>query len=127
MISIHAPAKGATTSLLTIFYCKCYFNPRSREGSDNKTTTVIENIGISIHAPAKGATPGPGYHGTIRKDFNPRSREGSDSSFIDARSSHLGFQSTLPRRERQDTSSCLCNSTNFNPRSREGSDLCKLN
>ena len=35
---------------------KSYFNPRSHEGSDAKTTTL----------------------GKVAKDFNPRSHEGSD-------------------------------------------------
>ena len=77
MISIHAPAKGATkktakklkrrlfqstlprrerpvvASLPDLYN---YFNPRSREGSDYgwEVSTVKEYI--SIHAPAKGAT-----------------------------------------------------------------------
>ena len=33
-ISIHAPAKGATVLLWQILTHGCYFNPRSREGSD---------------------------------------------------------------------------------------------
>ena len=33
-----------------------YFNPRSREGSDDVDEYLIENKEISIHAPAKGAT-----------------------------------------------------------------------
>ena len=55
-ISIHAPAKGATsagTMQTGIIY---YFNPRSREGSD-----TVGNVVQSVFT-----------------DFNPRSREGSD-------------------------------------------------
>ena len=33
-ISIHAPVKGATLSSRSHERPKCYFNPRSREGSD---------------------------------------------------------------------------------------------
>ncbi len=78
-ISIHAPAKGATSqSVIRTNRIKFQstlprrerlgelrpssrliidFNPRSREGSDNTIvdiTTAANNI--SIHAPAKGAT-----------------------------------------------------------------------
>ena len=143
-ISIHAPAKGATYNHLRRYLVAAfqstlprrerpsysgsksitfYFNPRSREGSDNnrKTITRWQNIfqstlprrerphfthlflppyTISIHAPAKGAT-------LYQHRF---------SLF------HI-FQSTLPRRERQKT---RCYNTiytgHFNPRSREGSD-----
>ena len=35
-ISIHAPAKGATPRRRYAFFILAYFNPRSREGSDNK-------------------------------------------------------------------------------------------
>ena len=59
-ISIHAPAKGATTSNDRNVITKVDFNPRSREGSDN----VMLNIAACI------------------SDFNPRSREGSDEPGI---------------------------------------------
>ena len=55
-ISIHAPAKGATSYAYSSIRGLINFNPRSREGSDYikwYTNTVMM---ISIHAPAKGAT-----------------------------------------------------------------------
>ena len=121
-ISIHAPAKGATNpagpiadmcrfqSTLPrrerhaqghlVVGAKVDFNPRSREGSDLDTNTIVlplpvfqstlprrERLGhkyhsvttssISIHAPAKGATPQ-----VITSILS------------------FKFQSTLPRRER---------------------------
>ena len=99
-ISIHAPAKGATSSTLFCLRTLFNFNPRSREGSDNDFSTAI----------------------TLTSHFNPRSREGSDLVFLPclsppAISIHApakgattgawwqkcgaGFQSTLPRRERR--------------------------
>ena len=56
IISIHAPAKGATKTFWCFIPIFANFNPRSREGSD------ISEIG--------------GFN--YRSDFNPRSREGSD-------------------------------------------------
>ena len=58
-ISIHAPAKGATTVLVP----------------------VSPQVLISIHAPAKGATRHflPPSHTSLH--FNPRSREGSDENW----------------------------------------------
>ena len=53
------------------------FNPRSHEGSDHFSKASITASKISIHAPTKGATG---------KKLHPYRR--------------LGFQSTLPRRER---------------------------
>ncbi len=100
------------------------FNPRSREGSDKINPLIFNGrVVISIHAPAKGATPC--FH-------------------VPAQS--YQFQSTLPRRERQDgtlsntkitgisihapakgatyiATKATNNPANFNPRSREGSDI----
>ena len=78
VISIHAPAKGATyTSTSGDFFVPFQstlprrerrgvvlppphaasdFNPRSREGSDTFTIRNVQFSRISIHAPAKGAT-----------------------------------------------------------------------
>ena len=78
-ISIHAPARGATVLAIQEFFHDFYFNPRSREGSDDK---VAQSNDIS-------------------SDFNPRSREGSDASFLMASASARKFQSTLPRGERR--------------------------
>ena len=57
VISIHAPAKGATQS--------------GDHGSGGNA--------ISIHAPAKGATPKAETGYKPCQYFNPRSREGSDA------------------------------------------------
>ena len=78
------------------------FNPRSREGSDQKTFTravavqefqstlprrerreerdLVKRYVISIHAPAKGATIMRGGVSVKYVHFNPRSREGSDGT-----------------------------------------------
>ena len=55
-ISIHAPARGATKNNQWIWSRFLYFNPRSREGSDEIERTKKRND----------------------VNFNPRSREGSD-------------------------------------------------
>ena len=103
LISIHAPAKGATICILNARMWKSYFNPRSREGSDiyhvkanswhdfisihapakgatQPTNHISREPRISIHAPAKGATSTPSKIRVPTYDFNPRSREGSDKS-----------------------------------------------
>ena len=78
LISIHAPAKGATPIMTIILILVYYFNPRSREGSDGVYfVTQATSEKISIHAPAKGAT-----------------LMASPRLFV------WIFQSTLPRRER---------------------------
>ena len=124
MISIHAPAKGATNVL-------------------DAGSLALD---ISIHAPAKGATAILWRMRVRLSHFNPRSREGSDRtwparlhalsqfqstlprrerlSVRRGRSRAAAFQSTLPRRERRyRRCMALRRSSDFNPRSREGSDL----
>ena len=122
VISIHAPAKGATESRCRSSGSGCDFNPRSREGSDRTFWRGQSVLSISIHAPAKGATRNRHSSRTRYTDFNPRSREGSDflrfkpeiSCIISIHAPAKGatchslslvistlFQSTLPRRERQ--------------------------
>ncbi len=78
VISIHAPARGATNTL---------------------TQHVFVRI-ISIHAPARGATYMVSLDLLHLADFNPRSREGSDMPTQPPFSAHGSFQSTLPRGER---------------------------
>ena len=100
VISIHAPAKGATSIGLWVSLSIFNFNPRSREGSDAHTLAGFGGAAISIHAPAKGATPAAPRRPPGRVHFNPRSREGSDFA---------GCTNTFY-------------DLYFNPRSREGSD-----
>ena len=78
LISIHAPAKGATLRGCMAEKKDADFNPRSREGSDDNKNYLRE---------------GTEY-------FNPRSREGSDTIPRPRRRIQKIFQSTLPRRER---------------------------
>ena len=79
IISIHAPARGATVRRLDIFKYHPDFNPRPREGGDYLIGMAVKASGlfqstpprggrlayvmsaqlppdISIHAPARGAT-----------------------------------------------------------------------
>ena len=101
IISIHAPARGATS----------------------KTSSRVRDNFISIHAPARGATLYESNSMSIFFNFNPRSREGSDGSFFDFMRLEVEFQSTLPRGERRNTSFNPSICLHFNPRSREGSDI----
>ena len=102
MISIHAPAQGATK----IWRGLC------------------SSIHISIHAPAQGATYGRKSSPNLSKfqstlphrerpkvetyfwrdmDFYPRSRTGSDTALTRLLQRHRLFLSTLPHRERRST------------------------
>ena len=100
-----------------------YFNPRSREGSDECCVYFVivlllfqstlprgerlilililyPIVTISIHAPARGATHHVIYDFHRHTYFNPRSREGSDRYTCTGKVCVLSFQSTLPRGER---------------------------
>ena len=126
-ISIHAPAKGATTISPSSDVMQSFqstlprrerpildvqqparhdFNPRSREGSDDYGDETSAVKFISIHAPAKGATYRLAARRKADRHFNPRSREGSDG----------GGNGKVHKILRD-----------FNPRSREGSDQAKAN
>ena len=71
---------------------------------------ITGSSAISIHAPAKGATWQMRQCFIWQEYFNPRSREGSDIAITAPKNAPKKFQSTLPRRERLDTTP-LCSSS----------------
>ena len=77
-----------------------HFNPRSREGSDNRLEAVRMKTEIFQSTLPRGERPYTGGYGGSVTDFNPRSHEGSDSLI------HTVLRSWK----------------HFNPRSHEGSD-----
>ena len=121
-ISIHAPAKGATCGPRKWSAMRWYFNPRSREGSDqtDKQTEPTARISIhapakgatsmapdtrrrlviSIHAPAKGATAKTGLLACIKVISIHAPAKGATSLTAIHPTASISFQSTLPRRER---------------------------
>ena len=58
-ISIHAPAKGATTSMGQAASTSIFQSTLPRRERLSGTSKTIEWATISIHAPAKGATTNP--------------------------------------------------------------------
>ena len=122
-ISIHAPTRGATKTLLSQSCSRHSFQstlPREERQAPKKVPQIIQ--AISIHAPTRGATDESEIESNTIQNFNPRSHERSDLSFIfkcfrltyfnprshersdisnSVRSlSGVLFQSTLPREER---------------------------
>ena len=101
-VSIHAPTKGATIGLFGIAICQFLFQStlprreRLHDGADNE-----RRLAVSIHAPTKGATRRCMRWRNLLRCFNPRSHEGSDYTHTVGCTNKSGFQSTLPRRERQ--------------------------
>ena len=55
-ISIHAPQWGATRNGVSDAAYRCYFNPRTPVGCDDRRQGEHHRPGISIHAPQWGAT-----------------------------------------------------------------------
>ena len=148
LISIHAPAWGATLVFQIIGIICRDFNPRSRMGSDMMVcTSFVSCVSISIHAPAWGATRWQELDEAV-KIFQSTLPHGERRHGLDIRLIFLvisihapawgatpvspfnpenwkSFQSTLPHGERL-TGSCTAPQVeDFNPRSRMGSDPCK--
>ena len=121
IISIHAPAKGATWSgcrrQLGIQFQSTL--PR-RERLTNSIHRVCYTQ-ISIHAPAKGATDADRPVRLV-VDISIHAPAKGATSFWVSISRLYQFQSTLPRRERRLFCGKGLHHGHFNPRSREGSD-----
>ncbi len=101
IISIHAPARGATRSTsVSIKGCPRISIHAPARGATVGKSKYFFHVYISIHAPARGATLYILADFMTQLNFNPRSREGSDSLIRE----------------------CTSVFSNFNPRSREGSD-----
>ena len=122
LVSIHAPARGATSVFPTTTNGLSSFNPRSRTGSDQATwsltaevlgfqstlphgerlialSTIIAIIGFQSTLP-HGERPRSGFPNPFSKGFNPRSRTGSDVKSGLIKPLQKKFQSTLPHGER---------------------------
>ena len=100
-ISIHAPAKGATDFTTREIILFRHFNPRSREGSDQRVPDYYQRAQqFQSTLPRRERRLWLRDH-SRGNYFNPRSREGSD---------HCTCRSAQPAK------------AHFNPRSREGSD-----
>ncbi len=96
VVSIHAPAWGATAALRGHLINKNRFNPRPRMGGDIFCCTILMLLHVSIHAPAWGATLGGDAQAGQRDCFNPRPRMGGDEVSMILKNAVLPFQSTPP-------------------------------
>ena len=118
-ISIHAPAKGATTISPSSDVMQSFQSTLPRRERPIDLQREEKLTGISIHAPAKGATGGatvkytrycgisihaPAKGATKRKPtadqqtdhFNPRSREGSDLQVAKSNPANQGISIHAP-------------------------------
>ena len=123
LVSIHAPARGATAEYLfpqrglasfnprartgrdehgniTIPEEEC-FNPRARTGRDLIRLSPSRASSVSIHAPARGATNKSVSLALYQKSFNPRARTGRDLFLYLSIVFPSMFQSTRPHGARR--------------------------
>ena len=124
IISIHAPAWGATWKVAASARGLSHFNPRTDRPKIN--VDILHPLAvcpISIHAPAWGATLLLLLSLVRLFYFNPRPRVGGDSPAASLVGTLLIFQSTPPRGGRLFEKSGNRDFSNFNPRPRVGGDL----
>ena len=148
MISIHAPARGATIEVQRDEVGIIDFNSRSREGSDASLSGIFLVFCKFQSALPRGERPLPGILQNLANNFNPRSREGSDlvhTLYVVPRwdfnpRSHKGsdnvisglgisvelFQSALPRGERLVGNDLFFKKTIFQSTLPRGERLSKL-
>ena len=101
-VSIHAPARGATFCASSKNTRGIRFNPRAREGRDPISADWPATAApVSIHAPARGATRQCPHFGLCPSGFNPRAREGRDRPTHWMPLPEPPFQSTRPRGARR--------------------------
>ena len=121
-ISIHAPARGATTDdEIQEQWCSISIHAPAR-GATSFTTALSMYLTISIHAPARGATATciiPYGAKDISIHAPARGATGKTLCYL----IYQIFQSTLPREERPISPRMFPNAFYFNPRSRERSDV----
>ena len=125
MVSIHAPARGATASPVTSGVASdVSIHAPARGATDGRLPTPAGGP-VSIHAPARGATCRRPRDVATSIGFNPRARAGRDIPDARIRPPGTKFQSTRPRGARHWP--CLSvdgQHNSFNPRARAGRDAC---
>ena len=121
MISIHAPARGATEKMVMRFILSKISIHAPARGATGLDSLNLKGPYISIHAPARGATVQfvIQYPDVMISIHAPARGATCFLAIVDVTSL---FQSTLPRGERRSRVTLDKLHLDFNPRSREGSD-----
>ena len=97
VVSIHAPAGGATINSLHIESLEAVSIHAPAGGATPVTSARGMFCIVSIHAPAGGATCLVCSVGCASQSFNPRARGGRDQDTQGAKAAREQFQSTRPR------------------------------
>ncbi|SDZ33316.1 hypothetical protein SAMN05421547_11866 [Delftia lacustris] len=122
-VSIHAPARGATSKRRPRKSRPCAFQSTRPHGARPGAEPLTDGIGhVSIHAPARGATGAAVGPAAARACFNPRARTGRDIKRGVRVGSRPKFQSTRPHGARLCGTSATMRWKSFNPRARTGRD-----
>ena len=145
VVSIHAPARGATNRIRCermakavfqstrprgarhnysglIYYLIC-FNPRAREGRDGGLAFVRLFQRVSIHAPARGATPRDAARAATATFQSTRPRGARLFHFPSCLTVVRRFNPRAREGRDRETNETICDPECFNPRAREGRDL----
>ena len=122
MISIHAPARGATRIQRRADGGRGISIHAPARGATPLSWGGVQEMSISIHAPARGATVRCRFPTTATAYFNPRPREGGDRVLNSSYDPSYSFQSTPPRGGRRHLGQAAGTVKYFNPRPREGGD-----
>ncbi len=100
-----------------------YFNPRSREGSDESSVDVVAADGVFQSTLPRRERPMWSWRRSVRRAISIHAPAKGATWYREKIIEMVEFQSTLPRRERHAPCRLGLLRCNFNPRSREGSDI----
>ena len=101
IISIHAPAWGATRLFSFLPFLRIISIHAPAWGATSQTSLLLFRSVISIHAPAWGATRSTASPTSSLPYFNPRARVGRDPGTREGSITLMVFQSTRPRGARR--------------------------
>ena len=120
-VSIHAPARGATQAAGDRTPLRS-FNSRAREGRDLGDDGLLDLGGVSIHAPARGATGATNSDLTLQHVSIHAPARGATAHVLGGRHEDQ-FQFTRPRGARRRVRRVRGVHARFNSRAREGRDI----
>ncbi|ABB24162.1 conserved hypothetical protein [Pelodictyon luteolum DSM 273] len=121
IVSIHAPAWGATLNLTNPAYLPRFQSTRPRGARHSRTNFNLKRITVSIHAPAWGATE-PIHRGARSGRVSIHAPAWGATMIVADESDAFKFQSTRPRGARPMRSVRWRRIFSFNPRARVGRD-----
>ena len=122
LVSIHAPAWGATISIYRHYLPQLRFNPRTRVGCDLRLTSS-EPLWASFNPRTRvGCDEASALSAEDEQGFNPRTRVGCDKNLLAQVNGTYEFQSTHPRGVRLQADPDWIPELRFNPRTRVGCD-----